>query len=140
MTRFSTMCAVFALSVAGPMFAQDASSPPNQPMNQPTQPSAQTPMQSQPMNSPAQGSTTAADLTGQMIYSAKGTKLGTVSSMSTDAQGQQAAAVTMGKHLGMGGQTVLIPTSSLQARSNGGYTTTLSTTELKALSKAGGAQ
>jgi hypothetical protein len=136
MKRFSTMCAVLALSVAGPMFAQDTSSPPNQPMNSPTQ----TPAQSQPMTSPTQGNTTAADLTGQSIYSAKGTKLGTVSSMSTDGQGQQAAAVTMGKHLGMGGQTVLIPISSLQARSNGGYTTSLSATELKALPKAGGAQ
>jgi sporulation protein YlmC with PRC-barrel domain len=88
------------------------------------------------MTSPTQGNTTAADLTGQSIYSAKGTKLGTVASMSTDAQGQQAAAVRMGKHLGMGGQTVLIPISSLQARGSGGYATTLSTTELKALPKA----
>lgn len=134
MTRFSTMCAVLALSVAGPVFAQDTSSPSNQPMNPPSEPSA--PAQSQPMNAPAQSNTTAADLTGQSVYSAKGTKLGTVASMSTDAQGQQAAAVTMGKHLGMGGQTVLIPVSSLQVRSSGGYTTTLSATELKALPKA----
>ena len=132
MTRFSTMCAVLALSVAGPMFAQ-ATTPSNEPMSSP---SNQTPAQSQ-MSSPSQGMTAAANLTGQDIYSAKGTKLGTVASMSTDTQGQQAAAVTMGKHLGMGGQTILIPVSSLQARSSGGYTTTLSATELKALPKAG---
>ncbi len=131
MTRFSTMCAVLALSVTGPMLAQ-ATMPSNQspPMGQSTAPSQQ-------MSSPSQGSATSADLTGQDIYSAKGTKLGSVASMSTDAQGQQAVAVRMGKHMGMGGQTVLIPVSSLQARSNGGYTTTLSASELKALPKAG---
>jgi hypothetical protein len=88
--------------------------------------------------SPAQGQTTAADLTGQSIYSAKGRKIGTVAAMSTDTHGQQAAAVSIEKYLGMGGQTVLIPVSSLQARSAGGYTTTLSSTELKALVKSPG--
>ena len=86
---------------------------------------------------PAQGQATATDLTGQSIYTAKGHKLGTVSSMSTDEHGQQVAAVSIEKYLGMGGQTVLIPVSSLQARDKGGYSTTLSSSEIKALGKSG---
>ena len=84
-------------------------------------------------SNPTQGQTTATDLTGQTIYSAKGHKIGTVSAMSTDAYGQQTVAVNVEKYLGMGGQTVLIPVRSLQARDGGGYTTNLSSAELKAL-------
>ncbi len=87
--------------------------------------------------SPTQGQTTAADLTGQTIYSSKGRKIGKVTAMSTDAHGQQAAAVSVERYLGMGGQTVLIPVSSLQARDNGGYTTNLSSTEIKSLATSG---
>ncbi len=83
--------------------------------------------------SPTQGQTTAADLTGQTIYSSKGRKIGKVTAMSTDAHGQQAAAVSIERYLGMGGQTVLIPVSSLQARNAGGFTTNLSSTEIKSL-------
>lgn len=137
MTRFPVACAVLALSLASPMFAQDNKPSDQTPMPSPPASSTQTPMQQQQMTSPSSGSTTAADLTGQAIYSSKGRKIGTVSSMSTDANGQQAAAVRMGKYLGMGGQTLNIPVSSLQARSGGGYTTTLSSTELKALAKSG---
>lgn len=140
MTRFPVVCAVLALGLASPVFAQSSmpsDQTPTQSQPMPSSPSTQTPMQQQQMTSPSSGSTTAADLTGQAIYSSKGRKIGTVSSMSTDAHGQQAAAVRMGKYLGMGGQTVNIPVSSLQARSAGGYTTTLSSTELKALAKSG---
>jgi sporulation protein YlmC with PRC-barrel domain len=97
-----------------------------------------------PSNTPTQGDSmmshanpTTADLTGQAIYNSKGKKIGTVSAMTTDAQGQQAASVTMEKHLGMGGQAVAIPVSSLEARSGGGYTTKLSSSKLKALAKSG---
>lgn len=83
-----------------------------------------------------------ADLTGQTIYSTKGHKLGTVVSMTTDSHGQQAALVTMGRNLGMGGKEVAIPVSSLQKRSKGGYETTLTATELKNLpaTQGGGTQ
>ena len=108
------------------------------PSNEPssTSPSTTMPSQTQQM-SPTQGQSTASDLTGQTIYSSKGRKIGTVSAMSSDAHGQQAASVSIEKYLGMGGQTVLIPVSSLQARDKGGYTTTLSSTELKSLAASG---
>lgn len=87
------------------------------------------------MTSPANPTT--ADLTGQAIYSKKDRKIGTVSAMTTDAHGQQAASVTIEKYLGMGGQMVAIPVSSLSARASGGYTTNLSSAELKSLAKSG---
>jgi hypothetical protein len=97
-----------------------------------------------PANAPTQGDAmashanpTTANLTGQAIYNTKGKKIGAVTAMTTDTQGQQAAAVTMEKYLGMGGQTVAIPVSSLEARQSGGYTTRLSSTELKSLAKSG---
>lgn len=97
-----------------------------------------------PSNTPTQGDSmmshanpTTANLAGQAIYNGKGKKIGTVSAMTTDTQGQQAASVTMEKYLGMGGQTVAIPVSSLQARQSGGYTTNLSSAELKSLAKSG---
>ncbi|MDE2499538.1 MAG: PRC-barrel domain-containing protein [Alphaproteobacteria bacterium] len=94
----------------------------------------------QPMpNQATPGQSTQADLSGQMIYSEKGHKLGTVSSMTTDAQGQQAAVVSMERFLGMGGKNVVIPVSKLEARSGGGYTAELSASQIKKLPDAGGA-
>jgi hypothetical protein len=141
MRRFQIACAIMALGLTAPVLAQTtapAESHPTMPSNQPM-PSDPTSSQTQSntMSSPNQGDTTTADLTGQAIYSAKGEKIGTVSSMKTDAKGQQAASVTMGKYMGMGGQTILVPVSSLQARSSGGYTTNLSAAELKSLAKSG---
>jgi PRC-barrel domain len=94
----------------------------------------------QPMpNQAAPGQSMQADLTGQLIYSEKGHKLGTVSSMTTDAQGQQAAVVSMERFLGMGGKNVVIPVSKLKTRSGGGYTAELSASQIKKLPNAGGA-
>ena len=145
MTRLFTTCAVLALSasLAAPMLAQATSTPNSQDQGMPANGQTSTTPSQTPSTIPSQtqqmgtGQTTAADLTGQTIYSAKGHKIGTVSAMSTDTHGQQAAAVSIEKYLGMGGQTVLIPVSSLQARSTGGYTTTLSAAELKSLAKLG---
>ena len=133
MKRLFTTCAVLALSTyfAGPMLAQTTTTQ--------DQPSSTMPAQTEQQVSPTQGPSTATDLTGQTIYSSKGKKIGTVSAMSTDAHGQQAASVSIEKYMGMGGQTVLIPVSSLHARDNGGYTTTLNSTELKALASSGSA-
>ena len=130
MNKLFTTYAALALSTCftGPMLAQDTTTSPSPPAQDQTAPS-----QTQQQMSPTQGQSTATDLTGQTIYSAKGSKIGIVSAMSTDAHGQQAASVSVEKYMGMGGQTVLIPVSSLQARSSGGYTTTLSSKELKAL-------
>jgi hypothetical protein len=108
--------------------APGMSSPQNQTMPQtaPSSPSTQNPgMQGQSAQS--------ADLTGQSIYSAKGTKIGTVSSMTIDSSGQQAAVVNVQRFMGMGGKNVTFPVSSLQARTKGGYMTNLTATEIKAL-------
>ncbi|MBU6297503.1 MAG: PRC-barrel domain-containing protein [Alphaproteobacteria bacterium] len=127
-------------------YAQSSSSP----ATSPTPPAAAQPDQSQmapggaPGEQPAPNQatpsqSTQADLTGQMIYSEKGHKLGTVSSMTTDAQGQQAAVVSMERFLGMGGKSVVIPVAKLEARSAGGYTANLTASEIKKLPEAGGA-
>jgi hypothetical protein len=79
---------------------------------------------------------TSADLTGQTIYDEHGSALGTVSSVSTDAQGQQQAVVGVEKFLGMGGRNVLFPVTSLQPRTGGGYTTSLTSSDIKNLPEA----
>ncbi len=84
-----------------------------------------------PSNAPAAAQ--AVDLTGQAIYSAKGHKIGTVSSMTTDAQGQQVAVVGVERFLGLGGKNVEFPLSSLVPRYSGGYSTTLTADEIKNL-------
>ena len=123
-----TLAALFA----SPVFAQDTSPstmPPAQ--DQQTTPPSQTP--------PSQSSSTSqtADLTGQTIYNRSGRQIGTVSSMSADAQGQQVAVVSIGKYLGMGGKSVQFPVSSLSPKDGGGYTTSLSAKEIKALPQVG---
>jgi len=142
MSRLITAYTVLALStcLSVPMLAQTtnqpSSAPPSQDqgMSAPSTPAPSTDMQS----SPAQSQTTATDLTGQTIYTSKGRAIGKVSAMTTDAQGQQAASVSIERFLGMGGQTVAIPVSSLQARSSGGYSTSLTASQIKSLAKSGG--
>ena len=131
----------FGAWCCAPVLAQTTSPPPS-PMNQGpsgTQPAmpANAPTQGDSMMAPSQISPASANLTGQAIYNAKGRKIGAVSAMTTDMKGQPAATVTMEKYLGMGGQAVAIPVSSLQARASGGYTTNLSAAELKSLAKSG---
>jgi sporulation protein YlmC with PRC-barrel domain len=136
------MRTIFALVIGAccmaPAALAQTTSPPASPMNQgpnqSTMPS-NTPMHGDSMMSHANPTT--ANLTGQAIYNTKGKKIGTVSAMTTDAQGQQAASVRMEKYLGMGGETVAIPVSSLEARQSGGYATKLSSSELKSLAKSG---
>lgn len=138
--KTSFMALAFGLCCTLPVLAQ-TTSPQTSPMSGPSDQA--TPTQStMPSNTPTQGDSmmshaTTANLTGQAIYNSKGKKIGTVAAMTTDANGAQAASVTMEKYLGMGGQTVAIPVSSLQARQNGGYTTNLSSAELKSLAKSG---
>ena len=78
----------------------------------------------------------ASEYTGKTIYSSKGTKIGIVTTVTTDAQGQQQAVVGVEKFLGLGGKNVMFPVSSLQAKSGGGYTTSLTSSEIKALPEA----
>jgi len=94
---------------------------------------AATPAQPAAAPSPAAAQS---DMVGQMVYSSKGTKIGSISSVSTDAQGQQQAVVGVERYLGLGGKNVLFPISSLKTRSKGGLTTTLTSSEIKQLPEA----
>jgi len=128
MKKLLITCAAAALSAGllSPVYAQDSS--------QPTAPATQAPgAQTAPQTAP---SSPQADLTGQTIYTSKGTKIGTVASMSSDAQGQQNAVVGVEKFLGMGGKNVLFPVSSLSPKDGGGYSTSLTSAEIKKLPEA----
>ncbi len=137
---------VALLSVASfsPVYAQGAGSQaPASPAQQQTMTPDQgqmAPAQNQTQTtSPAAGAAMQADLTGQTIYSSKGSKIGTVSSMGTDTQGQQTAVVSVEKFLGMGGKNVQFPVSSLSPKDGGGYTTSLTSKEIKKLPEASAA-
>jgi len=122
-----------------PVYAQDAATPAATPAPaaSPAEPAAAAPAQSaMPSAAPAQSAAMQSEYTGQTIYSSKGTKIGTVTAVTTDAQGQQQAVVGVEKFLGLGGKNVMFPVSSLQAKSGGGYTTSLTSTEIKALPEA----
>ncbi len=126
MKTFWIACAVVALTAGclSPAEAQDST----------TQASPAASGPSSPPRSAA--ASTQADLTGQMIYSEQGNTIGTVSSLTTDAQGQQQAVVGIEKFLGIGGKNVLLPVSSLQPRTGGGYTTSFTAADIKNLSEA----
>jgi len=135
MNRLFVACSAVALGTfcASPLFAENAMQAP------PTQSQETTPPVT-PMTAPQQTTTPmtnqsgkTADLTGQMIYSATGDKIGTVASMTVDKQGQQAAVVKVEQHLGIGSKEVVFPMASLTAKSGGGYTTTLASSEIKKL-------
>ncbi len=131
MKKLLISCAVAALGAGvlfGPVFAQDAMSPSTPSTGQPTPQTAP--------SSPSAPSAMRNDLTGQTVYTEKGGKIGTVSSMATDAQDQQQAVVSIEKFLGLGGKNVLFPVSSLSPKAGGGYTTSLSSTAIKKLPKA----
>lgn len=134
MIRITTAALALSAVLTIPMLAQTA--PASTPNDQTQTSPSQMPAANSQMTSPSQSAATTADLTGQAIYTAKGRKIGMIAAMSMGSHGEQSASVTMERYLGMGGQTVLIPISSLKARAAGGYTTSLSSTELKALPKA----
>lgn len=70
---------------------------------------------------------------GQTVFDAKGNEIGTIESVNTGASGQQQAVVSVGKFLGIGGKDVVMPSSTLQAKAGGGFTTTLTNAQIKAL-------
>ncbi len=131
MKRIAAGCVAFAIT-AVPLWAQAPAQVPPLEQNQGTPPGR--PAQQQV--SPSEGNTTTSDLTGQAVYTAKDGKLGTVAAMSTGNHGEQSASVEIVSYPGMSGKTVLVPVSSLRPRGAGGYLTTLSLTELKALPAA----
>jgi sporulation protein YlmC with PRC-barrel domain len=127
----SSMFAAGAL-FAAPVLAQNAAPPPptesqQNPATTPNTNPTTTPSPNTNSNRMSQ------DLTGQAIYNSSGREIGTVSSMMVDTDGNQVAIVNVEKYLGMGGKKVEFPVSSLTARSNGGYTTSLSAAKIKKL-------
>lgn len=132
---------IAAVIMMGAASAQDATSPAATPAAPPAaqaQPSPSAPAsQAVPTSSAtAPAPSDQSNLTGQMIYSSKGTKIGTVAAVSTDTKGQQQAVVGVEQFLGLGGKNILFPVSSLQPRAAGGFTTSLSSAEIKKLPEA----
>ena len=85
-----------------------------------------------PAPAPAAG-TLGADASGQAVYDLSGQTIGTISSVVSDSSGNQQAIVSVGKFLGLGSRDVQIPASALQAKSGGGFTTSLTADQIKAL-------
>lgn len=137
MRKLPIVVALFSTLSIASVYAQDTMTP--------ASPAAAPAAQAAPAAAPSESAaaatqtTTQADLTGQTIYDAKGTKIGIVSSVSTDAQGQQQAVVGVERFLGMGGKNVMFPVSSLKSRTAGGYTTSLTPAEIKGLPEAAAA-
>ena len=136
MRKLPIVAALFSTLSIASVYAQDTMTPAS-----PTQaPAAEATPVAAPSESAASASTsTQASLTGQTIYDAKGSKIGIVTSVSTDAQGQQQAVVGVERFLGMGGKNVVFPVPSLKARTAGGYTTSLTPAEIKGLPEAAAA-
>lgn len=137
MRKLPIVVALFSTLSIASVYAQDTMTPAS-PAPAPTAQAAPAAAPSESAAATTQTSTQA-DLTGQTIYDAKGTKIGIVSSVSTDAQGQQQAVVGVERFLGMGGKNVMFPVSSLKSRTAGGYTTSLTPAEIKGLPEAAAA-
>ena len=137
MRKLPIVVALFSTLSIASVYAQDTMTP----ASPAPAPAAQAAPAAAPSESAAATTQTStqADLTGQTIYDAKGTKIGIVSSVSTDAQGQQQAVVGVERFLGMGGKNVMFPVSSLKSRTAGGYTTSLTPAEIKGLPEAAAA-
>ena len=138
MKKIAITAALLTTIFVAPVYAQDAATPAAAPAPaaSPAEPAAAPAQSAMPSAAPAQSAAMQSEYTGQTIYSSKGTKIGTVAAVTTDAQGQQQAVVGVEKFLGLGGKNVMFPVSSLQAKSGGGYTTSLTSTEIKALPEA----
>jgi sporulation protein YlmC with PRC-barrel domain len=135
MRKLPIVVALFSTLSIASVYAQDTMTP----ASPAPAPAAQAAPAAGESAAAATQATTQADLTGQTIYDAKGTKIGIVSSVSTDAQGQQQAVVGVERFLGMGGKNVMFPVSSLKSRTAGGYTTSLTPAEIKGLPEAAAA-
>jgi hypothetical protein len=136
MRKLPIVVALFSTLSIASVYAQDTMTP----ANPAAAPATQAAPAAAPIESAASATTsTQADLTGQTIYDAKGTKIGIVSSVSNDSQGQQQAVVGVERFMGMGGKNVMFPVSSFKARTAGGYTTSLTPAEIKGLPEAAAA-
>ena len=85
-----------------------------------------------PAAAPAAG-TLGADAAGQAVYDQSGQTIGTIKSVVSDSTGNQQAVVSVGKFLGLGSRDIQIPASALQVKSGGGFTTSLTADQLKAM-------
>src|SRR5882724_6886537 len=119
MRKLPIVAALFSTFSIASVYAQDTmtpASPAAAPATQAAPAAAPTSAAAPSESAATAAASTQADLKGQTIYDAKGTKIGIVSSTSTDAQGQQQAVVGVERFLGMGGKNVMFPVSSLKAR------------------------
>lgn len=87
-----------------------------------------------PAAPPAPGAN--ATIKGQRVYNPGGDWVGTVSGTTTNSYGQRLVAVMVERRVGMGSTTVLFPAGLLQSRDGGGFTTQLSSDQIKQLPKA----
>ncbi len=77
--------------------------------------------------------TAAVDLTGQSVFDASGTQVGTVASVVTEADGSQAAVISVGSYLGMGDKSIHVPASELTANADqSGLTISMTADEIEA--------
>ena len=91
----------FAALCFGPAMAQSAmpQTPPGQGQQYPsTAPSSPDNQTMTPQSPAMQPGSVSQDLAGQTIYNAKGRQIGTVSSMTVDAKGEQTAVVSIEKY------------------------------------------
>jgi len=128
MNKFIAGFAGLAITVCAPAVAAHHAKPSH---------NSQTAQADQSTTADDQAKSVPSDLTGQKIYTSTNNVVGTVASMSKDAQGQTAAVVSTEQRLGIGSQKVLLPVSQLQARENGGgYYTNMTLSQVRNLPKA----
>ena len=116
-------CAINQTHAQTPAVPSSVSAPPIPEQGDPV------PTAGQPAGPPA----TLVDLTGKLVYSGRGHRIGTVISMNRGSLGQQYAVVNMAKVLGLGGKNLLFPVSSLALKNSRGYVTSLSSSQIKRL-------
>jgi len=126
--RFVTALAVLSIVAGGPALAKHHASPAAQTAQADATNAASDQNQAKPAPS---------DLTGQKVYTSTNNLVGTVASMSKDADGKPAAVIGVEKRLGIGSQKVLLSVSQLQPRDNGGgYYTNMTLAQVRTLPKA----
>lgn len=77
-----------------------------------------------------------ADLTGKLVYTKRGRKIGRIVSMSRGARGEQVAVVNIEEFFGVRGRKLLFPVTSLSPKSDRSYATSLSVSQIERLPKS----
>ncbi len=134
MRKFLFECVVIALGIGVlcPIQAQSGSPPPATS----TPPAASIPERGDRVTTAGQlvgPVASPADLTGKMVYTNNGRKIGRIVFMSRGARGEQVAVVDMEEFFGMKGRKLLFPVTSMSPKSEHAYTTSLSFYQIKRL-------